>query len=70
MTDECACHGRPLLLSARQLARATIQDIVDLEHLGNLADAPLHLATTVASEREGEADVLADGQMRVQRVAL
>jgi len=61
---------RPLALAARQLRRASLQQLAEPEAVGRLGDAPQDLAPGHAPHLERERDVLAHREVRIQRVVL
>ena len=70
LLDQRTRHGNALLLTAGKLGRLAFQQVLDLQHLGNLAHLfiPLGFLHTLLLEREG--DVVDDLQMRIQCVGL
>src|SRR5262249_39831795 len=68
--DEGARQRHALALTSRQLARATMQQIADVEQVGHLADLLPRLAAGHFGEVEGKPNVLAGAQVRVDGVVL
>ena len=63
-------HGDALTLAARQLGRLAIEEVVEVEQLGRLEHTLVDLGLGHPFDLEVEADVLGDGHVRIQRVAL
>ena len=70
LLDQRARHGNALLLAAGKLGRLAVEQILDLQHLGNLARLFITLGLLHALLLEREGDVVDDLQMRIQRVGL
>src|SRR6185369_15406888 len=65
-----AAERHPLALAAGELARAPLEEAVELQADGDLADAVVDLVAGKAGDLEGEGDVAAHVEVRVERVAL
>jgi hypothetical protein len=70
VADDRAAHRDPLPLPAGQVARLAAQQLGQAERSGGRADPAVPLRLGDAGVLQGEADVLVDGQVRVERVVL
>ena len=73
--DRGAAHDRArerhlLLIAARQLLRVERQQALEVHPRGDRVDAAADLGGAEAGGAQGEPDVVADGQVRVERVEL
>ena len=68
--DERAGERHALLLAARKLGRAALQQLVDLNEGGGLLGAPARLRLGHLLELEREHEVLQHAHMRIERVGL
>ncbi len=59
-----------LTLAARQLLRLPLEELLETEHVRDLAHAPIDLGLRHASQLQSEGDVVVDGHVRVERVVL
>src|SRR5215211_486376 len=65
-----AAHRDALALAARERPRLAIEELLEAEDLRGLLDALVDLVLVHLPHAEAERDVLVDGQVRVERVAL
>jgi hypothetical protein len=65
-----APHGHALPLSAGELLGAALEQVLDAEHRHRLGDQALALGLGGAAHLQAELQVLAHGEVRVERVAL
>ena len=70
LAHDRAAHGDPLPLPARERARLAVEVGVEAEQLRSLVDALVDLLLVELLQLQAEADVVVDGQVRVERVAL
>ena len=70
VADDRAPDGDALPLAARQLPRASCQQVFDLQRRRHFPDAPIDLLATKAHETEAEADVLGGRHVGEERVGL
>ena len=63
-------HRHPLALPARELARSAIEQFLELQLVGHLQHPFVALGLGHLRDAQRVGEVLADGEMRVQRVAL
>ena len=70
LADDRATHGNPLPLSTGELTRLPLEELGELEQVGDIAHARLALRLRDLGELEREADVGGDGQVRVEGVVL
>ena len=70
MTHERAAHRDALPLSARKLSRPALEQRLELEHRRGLADAGVDEVARLLADLQREAEIFADGEMRVERIAL
>jgi hypothetical protein len=70
LAHDRAAHRHPLALAARKLAGLSLEQVRQSENLGRRRDALRDFALLHVPQPQPEADVLADGHVRVQRVAL
>ena len=70
IADDRAGERDALPLAARELLRAAVQQMPDLEELRDVAHRPSPLGLLDVTEPERVGDVLRDGHVRVERVAL
>ena len=70
VVDEGAGNGHALHLAAGKLARALVHVLAQADALQGLLGATLALGAADAREREGQLDVLQDGLVRDEVVAL
>ena len=68
--DDRAAHRDALTLAARQLAGLALEVVLEPEHPRHLAHPPLALGLLHLRDLQREADVLRDGQVRIERVVL
>ncbi|MNL11833.1 hypothetical protein D3C87_1326850 [compost metagenome] len=59
-----------LLLAARDLAGQAIHEMADLEHVGDLAGAPMAAGDGLAAHLERIGDVVGQVHMRIERIIL
>ncbi len=59
-----------LALTTGELLRFALQELLQSEHVGDLADAPVDLGLRHAAELQTEGDVVVDGHVRIERVVL
>jgi hypothetical protein len=65
-----AAHRHALPLAARQCARLALEELFDLEDVRGLLDALLDLLLRQLAQLQPEREVVLDGHVRVERVAL
>ena len=70
LTGEGAAHRHPLALAAAELGGATVEQMFDLQHGGDLADALLALGLGDFSHFQRKTDVVGHAHRGVERVAL
>ena len=70
LAHDRAAHRDALALAARERARLALEELLDLQDLRGAADALLHLLLRQLAQLEPEGEVLLDGHVRVERVAL
>ena len=70
LADDRAAHRDPLALAARELRRPPVEELLEPEQLRDLVDPPCDLVLRRPPHLEPVAEVLADGHVRVERVAL
>ena len=71
LADDRPTHRDPLSLTARESSRLALQELVEPEHVGRSLHALVDLVLRHAlPEAQSERDVLEDGEVRVERVAL
>src|SRR5690606_1274703 len=70
LAGDGATHGDTLTLTTREGLRLAAQVLLEVEQLGGLENASGALLLADAGDLEGEAHVLGDGHVRVQRVVL
>ncbi|MCY1366601.1 hypothetical protein D9M69_535050 [compost metagenome] len=63
-------HGHALALAARELGRAAVQQVLDLQHARHLVDALVAIGLGHLAHLQREADVVGHRHGRVERVAL
>jgi hypothetical protein len=68
--DDRATHRHALPLTARERARLPLQELLDLEDPGRAENALVDLTLRRLSQLETEREVVVDGHVRVERVAL
>ena len=70
VTDHCAAQSNTLALAAGQSLRLTVEQMLDLQDLGSLVDAAVDLILRGLAQLQTECDVLVNGHVGVQSVAL
>src|SRR5699024_9711051 len=70
VTDHGAAQSDTLALAARQSLGLAVQQVLDLQDLGGLMDALVDLVLRGLAQLEAEGDVLVNGHVGVQSVAL
>src|SRR3954451_1465920 len=70
LAHDRAAHGDALALAARERARLALEERLEVEDARGLVHAVLDLGFVDAFEPEPERDVVVDGQVRIERVAL
>src|SRR3954453_3935531 len=70
LTDDRATEGDALPLAAGQLLRLAIEQLLELDGLGCLVDAAVDLGLRDLAQLEPEREVLPNGHVRIERVAL
>ena len=70
MTHDRAAHRHALALAAGERAGLALEQLADAEQVGGALDPPLPLVLRDVLHAQREADVVADGHVRVQRVVL
>ena len=70
MANDRAPHRHPLPLSARELARIALEQMREVQHAGGLVDLRGDLGRGFLAQLQAEAHVVANVEMRIQRVAL
>src|SRR5262249_34190561 len=65
-----AADSNPLALSARELARITIKELDDAQHLRRTLHAVLDLRLRHPTGAQAERDIAEYGHMRIERVVL
>jgi hypothetical protein len=68
--DDGAAHGDPLALATGQCLRLAVEVLLEVEDLGGLGDPLVDLLLGLPGDLEGEAHVLGDGHVRVERIVL
>jgi len=68
--DQRPAQGDTLLLSTRELCRFALQEALDLHQRGNLFHLPGDDSTGLPLHTQGESEILEDGEMGIERVAL
>jgi hypothetical protein len=63
-------HRNPLPLAARKRPRLAVEELLEAEDARRFANPFLDLALCRLAQPKAERDVVVDGQVRVQRVAL
>ena len=63
-------HRDPLPLAAGELARLAVQQLLEPEHAGDVAHPAVALGARHLAHAQPEADVVAHGHVRVERVVL
>ncbi len=70
LSDDRPSHRYPLTLAARERTWLAVEERFQPENVGSLSHAPVDLLLRLLSQPEAEGDVVVDGQVRVERVAL
>ena len=70
VTDHGAAQSDTLALAARQSLGLAVQQVLDLQDLGGLMDALVDLVLRGLAQLQAEGDVLVNGHVGVQSVAL
>ena len=70
LAHDRATHGHPLALTAGERAGLALEELGEPEDVGRLADALVDLRLRRLPQPEAEGDVVVDGEVRVERVAL
>ena len=70
LLDERPTERDALLLAARELARLALQEVADVEVLGDRLHARVDLGLGAVLQLEAEGDVVVRGHVRVERVVL
>src|SRR4051794_10618988 len=70
LTDDRATEGDALALAAGQLLGLAIEQLLQLDGLRRLVDAAVDLGLRDLAQLETEREILADGHVRIERVAL
>ena len=70
LADDRAAHRDALALAAGERARLALEERLEVEDAGGVLDAALDLVLRDLLDAEAEGDVLEDGEVRVERVAL
>jgi hypothetical protein len=70
LTHHRAAHRDSLTLSTGQLGRLSLHERFQPQDRRGLRDPALHLVLLLVTQPQAEAEVLADGHVRVQRVVL
>jgi hypothetical protein len=63
-------HGNTLALSTGQRTRVALEIVLEVEHLGGLADATIALGLGDLADLESKAHVVGDGHLRIESVVL
>ena len=69
LRDQGAGEGGALLLTAGDLPRPALEQLVDPQHRGHLPDGALDLGSRELARPERARDVLEDGQVRIEGIA-
>ena len=69
-TDDGAAHGDALALAAGEGGRLAVEELLEVEDAGGLADGLVDLVGVDLAELERERHVLVDGHVRVEGVGL
>ena len=70
LADDRAAHRHALPLAARERARLALEELLDLEDARGLLDALLDLLLRQLAQLQPEGEVVLDGHVRIERVAL
>ncbi len=70
LADDGTTHGDPLALAAGECLRLAGEERLEAEEVGGFQDPGVTLGLGDASHLQGEAHVVGDGHVRVQRVVL
>ena len=70
MAHDRAAHRDALALAARQVARLSLEQLLEVEDARGVLDARVDLGLRHLLDAQAERDVLVDGEVRVERVAL
>ena len=70
VTDHCTAQSDTLALTTGQSLGLAVQQVLDLQDLSSLVDAAVDLVLRGLAQFQTESDVLVDGHMGVQSVAL
>ena len=70
LAHDRARQGDALALAAREVARPAVEQVRDLERLGDALHARALVGLAEAADAQRVGDVLGDGHVRVERVAL
>ena len=70
LADDGAAHRHPLPLAARELRRAPVEQVAEMENVARLSDPGVDLGLRALGDLEGKAEVLAHAHVRVERVGL
>ena len=65
-----AAHGDALALAAGEVARLAVEQLLEVEDARGVLDALVDLVLRHLLDAQAEGDVLVDGEVRVERVAL
>ena len=70
VTDHCTAQSNTLTLTTGQSLGLAVQQVLDLQDLGSLVNAAVDLVLRGLAQLQTESDVLIDGHVGVQSVAL
>ena len=70
VTDHCTAQSNTLTLTTGQSLGLAVQQVLDLQDLGSLVNAAVDLVLRGLAQLQTECDVLVNGHVGVQSVAL
>ena len=70
MTHERAAHCDPLPLSTRKLSGPALEQRLEFEHRRRFTDPDVNAVARLPADLEREAEIFADREMWVERIAL
>jgi hypothetical protein len=70
LADDRPAHGHALALAARQLLGLAVQQVAELQHVGDLGDPAVDLGLVHAPDAQAVGDVVGHAHVRVERVGL
>ena len=70
LAHDGAAHRHPLALAAGELLGLALEQLLELQHAGRFAHAPLDLVFGLVVQAQPEGHVLVDAQVRVEGVVL